>query len=586
MSGQHRSFGAYLAQLLAERDRSVRELAHALNVERSLVYKWQRGERTPHLGSDYVERIAAFLELTPEERTTLENSQLAMLRAPRVPHLPRSQRQPLRRDVQQLLNYSPAHELRTVVQRKEAPPRPPAGDEGSVRQTSHEPSNVVSSGGPNDGPSAPVGADGVTGAVGNEGTGESAERSASESSTIRGRTPSLLAIVELVETALPLPALTDARTLPGQWEHSYPFAANTILYTSLEWGTLSDDHARIAYAERARAVARRAIEHGWQICHLIRLDKNGRRSLAMARVVLDLIGTGRYTALYFYANELILPARDLVIVPGHAAIELFATTTDSMVDCAMILRDPQQIAVMQDYFQQMTSQAKPLMHMYTLNEWVTFERLRLEAEEEHGAHLLVKDGLSQITEPLSWSHRDSPWAKRSGQSREKLTALIDIRKRRFAAFEAGVQRHLYREICPMRAVRRLALEGSYLQSVVVGAQHTLPVAERIEHLANVVALLRQHENYEIALVDTDQADEIPLLSERFWEVVGGMRVFTNMHVRAADGRIVHAGLQIEESLLVAAFQQYFDDLWERVSPRNKHKDFVVWWLQQQIKALR
>src|SRR5262245_35337943 len=97
------TFGACLTQLLIEKRWSVRAFAHALNVERSLVYKWRRGERTPQLASNYVTRIATILSLTPDELAALEEGQRWSLSAPR----------PLRvlkrstpRDVQQLLSVS------------------------------------------------------------------------------------------------------------------------------------------------------------------------------------------------------------------------------------------------------------------------------------------------------------------------------------------------------------------------------------------------------------------------------------------------------------------------------------------------
>jgi len=65
------SFGACLTQLLIDRHWSVRALAQALNVERSLVYKWRRGDRTPQLASNYVIRIAGILCLTPDELAAL-----------------------------------------------------------------------------------------------------------------------------------------------------------------------------------------------------------------------------------------------------------------------------------------------------------------------------------------------------------------------------------------------------------------------------------------------------------------------------------------------------------------------------------
>src|SRR5262249_4421547 len=97
------TFGARLTQLLLDRHWSVRTLAQALNVERSLIYKWRRGDRTPQLASNYVSRIAAILSLTPDEVAALEAAQHWSLSTPRPPRVPK---QTAPRDVQQLLDVS------------------------------------------------------------------------------------------------------------------------------------------------------------------------------------------------------------------------------------------------------------------------------------------------------------------------------------------------------------------------------------------------------------------------------------------------------------------------------------------------
>src|SRR5262249_269121 len=137
-----------------------------------------------------------------------------------------------------------------------------------------------------------------------------------------------------------------------------------------------------------------------------------------------------------------------------------------------------------------------------------------------------------------------------------------------------------------RSVMQLVRDGAYLHNAINGSRVTVPVADRIAHLENLIALLHAHDNYEIALVDEGQEGEIPIPQGRFWEVVGGMRVFTNIHVRDPQGCIAVTGIMIAEPSLVGAFEHYFEDLWARVAPRDKDKGFVTWWLGRQVGSLR
>jgi hypothetical protein len=362
-------------------------------------------------------------------------------------------------------------------------------------------------------------------------------------------------------------------------------SASTIFTTSLEGGGWSESD-RTEYSLRWQSVIRGAIARGWQFRHLVRLDKNAQRSLTMARAMLDLMGTGRYAALYTSASETALPVTELIVIPGVAAIQFFATQTWGSVDAALVLKQREEIALALAYVQQALVKAKPLLRAFPPDDWVAFAASRVEAEEQYGGHCLVKDGLSQLSEPPEWSHTDAHWVLHSRHRGDSLAALIDSRQRQIAAFEAQVAHHRYRDICPMRAVIRLVQQGHYLQSSDIDS-FVEPIADRVAHLERVIALLRTHDHYELALVDEGQEEAaIPILENRYWEVIGGMRVFTNVHVRSSHGRTVHTGLAIAEPTLVSAFQDYFDVLWGRIAHRDKDKGFVIWWLERQLESLR
>jgi hypothetical protein len=75
------SFSTGLREHLRARGWNATDLAARLHVDPSLVRRWLRGDRAPALGSDYVDRIAAVLELAPSDHRRLELGQIARLRA-------------------------------------------------------------------------------------------------------------------------------------------------------------------------------------------------------------------------------------------------------------------------------------------------------------------------------------------------------------------------------------------------------------------------------------------------------------------------------------------------------------------------
>lgn len=75
-------FAAYLGALLAARHMLPINLAQALYVDSSVVYRWLRDERIPRLDSSHIEAIAKFLALSNAERERLEKAQIVSLKSP------------------------------------------------------------------------------------------------------------------------------------------------------------------------------------------------------------------------------------------------------------------------------------------------------------------------------------------------------------------------------------------------------------------------------------------------------------------------------------------------------------------------
>ncbi|HEX6819574.1 MAG TPA: hypothetical protein VF120_14455 [Ktedonobacterales bacterium] len=401
----------------------------------------------------------------------------------------------------------------------------------------------------------------------------SREQSTGAGGVVRGRSAAMQFVLRLIEQA------------PGPRESSIDSAENTIVVTSLEHGEWNDVD-RGEYLQRWVQVVRAAVQRGWHICHVVRLDQRSPRSLAFAQLVLQLVGAGRFTMLYVHAPELAVAPRELAIIPGVAAVVLLATQNTHAVDSALVLEQPDQIEVMQAFFTQMKARARPLVQTWPPKEWADFDTLRLQEQERFGGHVLVKDGLSLITEPPSWSSPGSSWARRTGHSGDALDTLIANRVHRIHSFESHVEHSQYRDICPMKAIERLVREGEYHADDAGKERLPTPVEERIEHLERVIGLLRTRDNYQLALVDDNEDAHIPILPNRFWEVAGNMRLFTSVPLADQEGQRIHTGVMIAESTIVGAVQGYFDGLWEGIGLRHRERTFVISWLEDQLASLR
>lgn len=383
---------------------------------------------------------------------------------------------------------------------------------------------------------------------------------------IRGRTPVLDAALEVIERA-PDPVTLG---LGGK--------AGTILVTSQEDTAGEDQDAE--YGLRWQQALRGAMARGWRVRHLWRLNRNVQRSVGLVRSMLDLLGSGRYTPYFFTRYETLTPPYDLLIVPGVAALHILAADNPRALDAAVLTRQPERIALLAAHARQLERQTRPLLRAFPASETASFIDVLAESEERFGGRDFVKYGLSLITEPADWSRLDSPWASRMDRPDLDLATLIAHRRRCTAAFVANVSTHPYRDICPMRAVRRLAREGIYPHSA-----HPAPPEARREHLENVIRLLRTHENYQLALADPAEEEAARISPETMWEVTGNTRALVNTRTLDTNGQVAEMDLLIDESTIVAAFHHHFEQTWERIAPRNKEKAHVIDWLSRQIELI-
>ncbi len=519
------SFGAYLAELLDHKERSPRALAEALAVDVSLVYKWLRDKRIPRLNSRYAERIADTLGLSSVERSRLGESQTLSLRERRVPALRAAS---VHLPIEPLLSREP--------------------------------------------PSTDVSAEQAGGLAA---APERYPVSFTRQGAVRGEVAVVEAAIELLESL-------EAPPNPE---------ATTILLTSQGDGTFAER----TFAEREPRLHDRwlralcdATGRGWSILHIWRLTRDLRRSVGIVVSMLDLLGTGAYVPLYLGRYETLRPPYDLLIVPGVAALLSFAAHDALTIDSALVIREPEQIAVLRDHHEQLRRQAKPVLACFLRQDAAKFNSLLVDSEARLPGRLFVKYGLSLYTEPLSWSKPDSHWVQRMAYRQDELPGFLKARTDRLEAFYANVVTHPYRDICPMQAVEQLALYGRYLRYAEQASEQVRQGAkpeERREHLRNAIAVLRTYDNYELALADHEDAAALALTDQTFWEALGDTRVLVNTWARGRDGHTVDINLAIDEPTLVAGFHAHFNQLWERIKPRNRDKEYVIWWLEQQVKII-
>ena len=103
----------------------------------------------------------------------------------------------------------------------------------------------------------------------------------------------------------------------------------------------------------------------------------------------------------------------------------------------------------------------------------------------------------------------------------------------------------------------------------------------IEHINNIIFMLKKYANYEIALVGENEIDS----SIKYHWIVKE-KVSAQIHVWRDNQLDSGVNYVIEEPTIVRAFGQHFINIWEQIAPVNREKEEVIKCLKEQIAILQ
>jgi hypothetical protein len=386
---------------------------------------------------------------------------------------------------------------------------------------------------------------------------------------VRGPRAALEAAIEILATA-PSPRSLD-QTIQLTWQgegaldpFNPPFGTNWV------------------YALRG------ALARGWRARQIWRLNRDISRSVTLVQTMLDLLGAGEYESLYVPKHETLQTPYDMLIVPDHAAALFFATADGSTVDSALVTHDPAQIALFSAHFDLLGKHAQPLIEAYPRRMVGLFDKVLVESEIRVPGRLFVKYSPSLMTEPAEWSSETSFWTERMremGFSGAALTHRIESRRQRLMALLAHAETTDYRDICTMQSIEDIAQHGWYLRNAEARPIKGAPVAERRQHLQHAIEVLRRYPHFQLGLLDDGEAEELRVARETQWEILGEQRVLINTRSLDSEDQPVDLDITLDEPGIVAAFVEHFESHWRRMAPEHRDRDWVIQWLEEQLRAI-
>jgi hypothetical protein len=337
------------------------------------------------------------------------------------------------------------------------------------------------------------------------------------------------------------------------------------------------------------AALRGALQRGYDVVHLVTMDRAEGRSVRLVEHILRLCGTvGSYQPRFFsWYGALNYPC-EMVLVPGTGAMVCLGTEHSTQVNAALLLKDPRDIEVLRAHFAALRTETRPLFHSYSKPEdGFRYLNTMLRTEEREGECSFCSGSLSSRTQPYTWFQHDSNWARNlPSWGVSDPDWMIALQKRRAEAFYRNVTDYRFREICSKSAVVRLAREG---RGGPLGPHANVVVEDRLEQLENTIALLHTFDKYELVLLNA--AEERDYITMNYLQIKHGIRgddvVWLDGWTPVEDGADRRMGLEILEPTMCAAFRQYFLDLFEhRISPASSDKREVIQFLEAQLRWIR
>jgi len=314
---------------------------------------------------------------------------------------------------------------------------------------------------------------------------------------------------------------------------------------------------------------RAALSRGWHINQLFRLGEDQQRSLDVIESLFGVLGApGSYVPWRMEAAE--TPSYDLVVIPSVGAL-LRIDTPNSDQDLALLTRDGPEINALAEHCRSLMANATQFIRRIDRDDVLEFERLLAQIAETPGDTLLVREGLSNF---VSTAGTEEDYAFRRGAGRltpAEVKELAALRRNVVATSRAQLIRYPHKHISTKKSVLELLEDDA---------------AHCRELIASMLREMRSHDGLELALLDDSEVRLLQPAEDKsvvYWLVKEGSTTLLETWPVTSDAGVMHIHVAINSQAVAGAFASHFRNLWNRISPRNRDKSYVIWWLERLLE---
>ena len=523
------NFGSCLNQLLLLRGWSASKLAKEISIDPSYLRKWVRGERVPSLKSNYIKQIATSISSgfdLPSKKAMHED----FLNYIRRISIDVDENKSLQELIEELLISAQFFSL-------------------SLKPQVRNSTNITN-----------------------------------EKKIINILVHTEADRQDLSCEALEEPVVKDLADLPSYIEgrHEVTTAILSILQATLDNEAFSNNEIFITYESKEhcldendlyydtfKKIISELLEKGCHIHYLCRFSRNISRSLTLVNEIIEwAYYKDGFLPSFFTRYGITTPPSELIVAKGIGSLFCFAADSEEYVDRAFFYREQKALEGMYSYAIKMHKETTPLIKVLPTEE--AYFKFITSKDRQSGDFFAICNELYSYTIPMNL------WEKylyRSLKSEAAIKPHMERLGERTELFYQDVKKYKVRHVYRIEAITHLVKTASYFR----GGKYQLPTPQDVlEHLRNIIHLLKTYENFEIALLSENQSDVLPYIP---WEVKGGNTVV--MSTWDSKKECGHVNLAITEETIAGAFHDYFLDIWERITPKYRDKEYVISWFEDQ-----
>lgn len=322
-----------------------------------------------------------------------------------------------------------------------------------------------------------------------------------------------------------------------------------------------------------------AVSRDWQVTFLFRLDFSIDTIIRFIQFLLPLIKTGKVNLYYLKNSETFSIRKELYVFPAIGALSCFPNDISSGIQSAFCLKNPSAVSILHNYVKLLLKKnAHNLINYYKEDRNESYFRNLAETCERPGEQLYYNSNFTNLLIPAEIYEKLLD--KTDLTAYEKSLSLRYYQKQ-LNGFYKNLKRYISKTIYFTTFLDQLCEDKILYLYTCTGIKIvSTDTRNAIDCLEYVIGIIKEYDNYSIAIVYNsidDLITDTPLFIKE--------RTAVFLHVYKWDSA-EDVRLSINDPVIVKAFTEYFDLLWNKIPLFNKDKQEVILILENRIRILR